>query len=93
MTQDTGPRLQALWNHLGLMTVHVATQMAGDIAAFVQAAPERLGGIVLCTPFHLDPAPFMHVGARITLISGERGMTASVAANARARLPDAAVTS
>ncbi len=90
MIQDTGSRLQALWDHLGLTKSHVATQMAGDIATFVQAAPQRFGGIVLCAPSRLDPAPFTEVAGRVTLISGARGMTASVTANAQARLPSAA---
>jgi SAM-dependent methyltransferase len=89
MTQDTGSRLRALWDHLGLATAHVATQMAGDIAPFVQSAPNRLGAVVLCTPSRLDPTPFAAIAPRIILIGGERGMSATVTANAHARLPDA----
>jgi ubiquinone/menaquinone biosynthesis C-methylase UbiE len=89
MTQDAGTRLQALWDHLGLTTAHVATQMAGDIAGFVQAAPHRLGSVALCVPSRLDPAPFASVADRIVLIGAEFGMTASVTANALARLPNA----
>ena len=87
MTHDTRLRLQALWDHLGLASAHVATQMAGDIAPFVQSAPDRLGFVVLCTPSRLDPAPFAPVASRLILISGERGMSASVTAAAQARLP------
>ncbi len=89
MTQDTDSRLQALWDHLGLTTAHVATQMAGDIVSFVQSAPERLASLVLCVPSRLDPAPFADIAARIILIGAERGMTATVTANAHARLPNA----
>ena len=58
---DTAARLLALWDHLGLTVAHVATQMAGDIAGMVQTSPQRLGGVVLCVPARLDPAPFAAV--------------------------------
>ncbi|MDR3533448.1 MAG: methyltransferase domain-containing protein [Rhodopila sp.] len=91
MTHDTGPgpRLLALWDHLGLQAAHVATQMAGDIAGVARSAPERLGGVVLCVPARLDPAPFASVAARTMLIAGEFGLTATVTAQAEARLPGA----
>ena len=91
MTQDAEPgwRLLALWEHLGLSVAHVATQMAGDIAGFVQSAPDRLGHVVLCVPARLDPAPFVPVAGRMTVIAGERGVTATVASVVQARLPDA----
>ncbi len=89
MTQDAGSRLLALWDHLGLTVAHVATQMAGDIAGIVQAAPQRLGGVVLCVPSRLDPAPFVSVAGRTVLIAGQHGLTASVTAAALARLPGA----
>ena len=44
MTHDTGARLLALWDHLGLTVAHVATQMAGDVAGIAQTAPQRLVG-------------------------------------------------
>lgn len=91
MTHDTGPgpRLLRLWDHLGLRTAHVATQMAGDIADVVSSAPDRLGGIVLCVPARLDPTPFVPVAARIRMIAGEHGLTASVTAAAHVRLAGA----
>jgi ubiquinone/menaquinone biosynthesis C-methylase UbiE len=89
MTQDTGPgpRLVALWDHLGLPVAHVATQMPGDIADFVRSSPERLGAVVLCVPARLDPAPFAAVSERTVLIAGELGLTEVVTALAQARLP------
>jgi SAM-dependent methyltransferase len=89
MTNATGPgtRLLALWDHLGLEAAHVATQMAGDIAGLAQSAPQRLGGVVLCVPARLDPAPFVPIAARTTLIAGELGMTATLTATAQVRLP------
>jgi SAM-dependent methyltransferase len=91
MTQDTGPgpRLLALWDHLGLRVAHVATQMAGDIAGLVRLAPDRLGSVVLCVPSRLDPAPFAAVAKRTVLIAAEHGLTAMVTAHAHARLPGA----
>jgi len=88
----SGPadRLQQLWDHLGLTEAHIATQMAGDIAGFVHAAPQRLAGVVLCVPARLDPAPFGPIASRVTLISAERGLTATVTANAQPRLSGAA---
>ena len=89
MTHDTGPgpRLLALWDHLGLGAAHVATQMAGDIAGIAQNAPHRLAGIVLCVPARLDPTPFISISNHITLIAGQFGMTAAVTETARLRLP------
>jgi SAM-dependent methyltransferase len=88
MTQanELGWRLLALWEHLGLSVAHVATQMAGDIAGFVQGAPDRVGHLVLCAPSRLDPTPFLPVAGRMTLIAGDAGLTAAVAAVARERL-------
>lgn len=86
MTQD---RLLALWDHLGLHSAHVATQMPGDIAGLIQAAPDRVGGVVLCVPARLDPEPFAGVAERLWMVSGATGMTASVTAAAALRLPSA----
>jgi ubiquinone/menaquinone biosynthesis C-methylase UbiE len=85
----THERLLALWDHLGLRTAHVATQMAGDVAGLVQAAPDRVGAIVLCVPARLDPEPFAGVSGRVRMISGSVGMTAAVTAAAMPRLPGA----
>jgi SAM-dependent methyltransferase len=75
-----------LWDHLGLAQVHVATQMAGDIA---EVAPERIASITLCVPSRLDPAIFAAVAGRVTMIASEHGMTAAVTAAALPRLPGA----
>ena len=83
------PRLLELWDHLGLGVAHVATQMAGDLVPVVANAPSRLGGIVLCVPARLDPAPFAGVASRVTLVAAEHGLTATVTAAAEARLPGA----
>ena len=81
-----GPRLLQLWNHLGLTTAHVATQMAGDIAGFVESDPERLGSVVLCVPARLDPGCFAGVADRIVLIAAEQGVTAKVSEHAAGKL-------
>jgi SAM-dependent methyltransferase len=82
-------RLSSLWDHLGLGVAHVATQMSGDIADLASASPSRLGGVVLCVPTRLDPAPFPAVADRLLMVSGETGLTADVTAAAATRLPDA----
>ncbi len=80
-------RLIALWDHLGLRTAHVATQMTGDVADLARRYPDRIAGLLLCVPSRLDPAPFTAIAARTVMISGERGMTAEVTARAEPRLP------
>ena len=79
-------RLLSLWDHLGIGVAHVATQMPGDIAGLAAGFPSRLGGVVLCVPSRLDPAPFDAVGDRLLMICGEHGLTADVTARAAKRL-------
>jgi SAM-dependent methyltransferase len=80
-------RLVSLWDHLGLTSAHVATQMPGDIGSLVRFHPERIAGLLLCVPSRLDPAPFAALASRMVMIAGERGMTAEVTARAEPRLP------
>lgn len=80
-------RLISLFDHFGLTTASVATQMSGDVADLARQHPERIAGLLLCTPSRLDPAPFATVAARTVMIAGERGMTAEVTARAEPRLP------
>ena len=82
-------RLLSLWDHLGLRVAHVATQMPGDIAALAADSPSRLGGVVLCVPTRLDPAPFAAIADRLLMVSGGKGMTADITAAAAQRLPGA----
>jgi SAM-dependent methyltransferase len=91
MTNDlTLPeRLAALWGHLGLRRAHVATQMPGDLAAFAATSADRIGGLVLCVPSRLDPAPFAALAPRLLMIAAEHGLTAEVTARAAQRLPAA----
>jgi hypothetical protein len=56
--QSTTDRLLAVMDHLGIARAHVATQIPADIAGLAGAHPERIGGVVLCAPVRLDPAPF-----------------------------------
>jgi len=76
-------------DHLGLARAHVAGQVASDLAGFAAEHPERIGGLVLCTPTRLDPAPFARVAARLLLISGDKGLTAQTAERVHARLAHA----
>ena len=80
-------RLLALWDHLGLTAAHVATQMPGDVAELARIHPDRIAGLLLCVPSRLDPTPFAAVAPRLTMISGETGMTAEVTERAEPRLP------
>jgi SAM-dependent methyltransferase len=80
-------RLISLFDHFGLTTAFVATQMSGDVADLARRWPERIAGLLLCTPSRLDPAPFAAVAVRTVMIAGERGMTAEVTARAEPRLP------
>jgi SAM-dependent methyltransferase len=80
-------RLISLFDHFGLTTAFVATQMSGDVADLARRWPERIAGLLLCTPSRLDPAPFAAVAARTVMVAGERGMTAEVTARAEPRLP------
>lgn len=91
MTHDLtlNERLAALWDHLGLQRAHVATQMPGDLATFAATSAERIGGLVLCVPSRLDPAPFASVAPRLLMIAAEHGLTAEVTARAGQRLPAA----
>jgi SAM-dependent methyltransferase len=87
--ESTAARLAVLLDHLGLARAHVATQIPGDIAELAASHPERLAGIVLCTPVRLDPAPFAGVADRLLMISGEYGPTFDVTVRAADRLPGA----
>ena len=80
-------RLLALWDHLGIGTAHVATQMPGDIAGLAASFGPRLGGIVLCVPTRLDPVSFGAMPERLLMISGDGGLTGDVTSRAEARLP------
>src|SRR5436305_14635383 len=82
-------RLLALLEHLGIGKAHVATQIPADIAGLAAEHAERLGGIVLCTPVRLDPAPFAAVAERVLMISGEYGPTFEVCLRAADRLEGA----
>ncbi len=88
-SDTTAARLVALLDHLGLGRAHVAAQIPADIADWAAADPERLGGIVLCAPVRLDPAPFAGLGERLLMIAGEYGPTFDVTVRAADRLPGA----
>src|SRR5947207_12797781 len=87
--ESTTARLVALLAHLGLARAHVATQIPADIAELAASHPERLAGIVLCAPVRLDPAPFVGLGERLLMISGEYGPTFDVTVRAADRLAGA----
>jgi ubiquinone/menaquinone biosynthesis C-methylase UbiE len=91
MTAEPSPaaRLVALLDHLGIKRAHVATQIPADIAGLALTCPERLGGIVLCAPVRLDPAPFAALADRVLMIAGEYGPTFEVTLRAASRLPGA----
>lgn len=86
-TLNLDARLLALWDHLGLRSAHVATQVPGDLAGFARAHPERIGGAALCVPVRLDPAGFTGMANRVLMIAGAFGLTNAVTERAMARLP------
>src|SRR5215469_15106604 len=83
---STAARLIGVLDHLGIGRAHVAAVIPGDIAALAATTPDRLAGVVLCTPFFLDPAPFAQLADRVLLVSGEYGPTFDVAVRAADRL-------
>jgi ubiquinone/menaquinone biosynthesis C-methylase UbiE len=86
---QTADRLAALLDHFRLEAAYFATQVPGDIAGFAAAQPERILGLVLCTPTRLDPSPFLALAPRMLMIAGERGLSAETTRRAAARLPAA----
>ena len=86
---ETAARLTSLIRHLGLPTVHFATQMPVDIAGLAAENPERIAGLVLCVPVRLDPRPFNALGTRLMMIAGDRGLGAETVERAAAWLPQA----
>jgi ubiquinone/menaquinone biosynthesis C-methylase UbiE len=82
-------RLLALLDHLGIAKAHIATQIPADIAGLAAAHAERLGGIVLCAPVRLNPAPFAALAERLLMIAGEYGPTFEVCLRAADRLQGA----
>jgi SAM-dependent methyltransferase len=82
-------RLTMLMDHLGLGVAHFGTPIPRDISGMAADYPRRLGGVVLCVPSRLDPAPFTGIDERVLMISGERGPAAEATARAAARLPSA----
>jgi ubiquinone/menaquinone biosynthesis C-methylase UbiE len=86
---STTERLTALLDRVGIARAHVATQIPADIAGLAAAHPERLAGIVLCTPVRLDPTPFVPLADRVLMISGEYGPTFDVTLRAEGRLAGA----
>ncbi len=85
----TADRLVSLLDHLGLQTAHLATQMPGDIADLAVRHPERLAGIALAVPVRLDATPFTGLTARLLMITGETGLSATATRRASERLPGA----
>jgi SAM-dependent methyltransferase len=86
---NTASRLAALMDHLGLARAHVATQVASDVAGFAAQYAARIGGLVLCAPTRIDPAPFAQVASRLLMISGDAGQSAQLAERVHGRLPQA----
>ena len=82
-------RLLSLLDHLGIQRAVLATQMAADVAGLALAAPERIAGLMLCTPVRLEPSPFDSISDRLVMISGDGGLSAEVTSRAAARLTGA----
>ena len=82
-------RLRAVFDTLGLERMHFAAQSPGDIAEFIDQAPQRVGGIVLLAPPRMDPLPFETLGDRVLYILPSGGMLHRTAETVLPRLPDA----
>ncbi|MGH7096904.1 MAG: methyltransferase domain-containing protein [Stellaceae bacterium] len=88
-TLSQAGRLVALLDHLDLIAAHFAGAMPGDLSALAALHPQRIGGLVLCVPSRLDPAPFAGLAPRLLMIGAEAGPSAETTARARRRLPQA----
>ncbi len=75
-------RLLALWDHLGLTSAHVAVQFAPDMAGFASRHAERIAGLLLCDSTSTDPAAFVGLAQRLTIVAGDGGVPGKVAAAA-----------
>jgi SAM-dependent methyltransferase len=80
-------RLASLWDHLGLETAHVGAQIPADLAGFAARHPERIAGLLLCEAPGIDPAAFVPLAARTTLVAGDAGLAGKVADAAAPQLP------
>ena len=85
----TAARLTALMDHLGIAVAHIATQIPADVAGLARTQPQRIAGLVLCTPTRLDTAPFAAVAPRLLMIAGDKGLTVETTTRAAARLAGA----
>lgn len=81
-------RLAALWDHLGLDTAYVATQMPGSLAGFAAAHPGRIAGLLFHEPVGCEPAAFAAVADRLTVLAGDGGTSSQIAAVIAAALPE-----
>lgn len=81
-------RLLALWDHLGLEAAHVATQMPGSLAGFAAAHPQRIAGLLFHEPVGCEPAAFAALADRLTVLAGDGGTSAQIAAVIAAALPE-----
>lgn len=82
-------RLDALFAHLGLDRVFMATQMPGDIADFCATRPDRVAGLALIIASRLNPAAFAPLGERVMVLAGESGIPTDAADAAAPGMPDA----
>lgn len=81
-------RLLTLWDHLGLTSAHVATQLPDSLAGLAAAHPRRIAGVLLSEPLAFEPQPFRFVAERMIIVAGDGGLTAAVAAAAAEILPE-----
>ena len=82
-------RLAALLDHLGMERAHFAAQMPGDLAGLAVACADRIAGVTLVVPVRLDPAPFVALGERVAIITGDSGVSVEASVRGAARLPGA----
>lgn len=82
-------RIRALFDHLGLDRVFIATQMPGDLAGLCRAAPDRIAGMVLVVASRVDPGPLAPLGDRVLVLAGDSGIPCAAADAAAPGMPAA----
>src|SRR4051812_4565488 len=77
--------LTELLNHLGIATAHFAGRGSADLKGFLSQYPERVASLTVLCPAVLDTHTLAPLGARLIIVTGDRGPGAL---RVQARLPE-----
>ena len=80
-------RLISLWDHLGLRSAHVATQVPSELTDLASSHPDRIAGLLFCEARGINPVPSIALASRLTLLAGDVGRTGTAADAAAPQLP------